>query len=418
VSTALKGDLNHANPANRANALRSLIKSEIDRSVIEGITLNKLKDDPSEEVKVAAAYVAGEMEFIELGSEILKQLKNSQNPSHIRVYLWALAKLRHTEAVDTILGIIVNPQLRDTEAGGGIFDLLKGRFDKSSLEYPPNRTYTPIQALRKLNVPFEIAAKTRELLIKYKAWSKTTATKEQRECYATLCAVALRYRDVESVPILLETSKYPDFLAADSPYVKVWYDFISYESITTSNDIRKEGDTSLFDDEDLAGLSPIDSRGASVADSAIPSAQFLSGRYSRHSNRLISNKFLLQLKPVFEMVFNQTSEQVEKNNPKYDPGSRFNFYPVPMIRTDVFSLLSRMPLEAKQLELLILRGFQDKDPFVREETARMVGVYKLKQFGQNIVQLIKDFNDNGIRHIEIACGALRELQIETKMCPK
>ena len=121
------------------------------------------------------------------------------------------------------------------------------------------------------------------------------------------------------------------------------------------------------------------------------------------------------------MIFNQTSEQAEKNSPKYDPQSRLtylSYHPVPMIRADVFSLLSRMPLAAKQLEILILRGFQDKDPFVREEAARIVGMYKLKKFAQNIILLIKDFNDNGIRHIEIACSALKELQMETKICPK
>jgi hypothetical protein len=417
VTAALKSDLTHANPSNRAEALRSLVKSEIDRGVIEGITLNKLKDDPSEDVKVAAAYVAGEMEFIDLGSEIHKQLKLSQNANHIRVYLWALARLRHSEAVDTILSIIVNPKLRVTEAAPTLLESLKN----DSFEHAyPNHTYTPVQALRKLNVPFEIAAKTRELLIRYKSWSKKTATKEQRECYASLCAVALRYRDMESVPLLVETAKNPDFLTVDSPYLKYWYDFIAYESITNSNDIRKEGegDDFVFDDDGISGLSPIDSTGVSVMDAAVPKVQFESGMYSRHSNRLISSKFLLKLKPVFEMIFNQTSEQAEKNSPKYDPLSTVHYDPVPMVRADVFSLLSRMPVESKQREILILRGFQDKDPRVREEAARIVGVYKLEKFAPNIILLIKNFNDNGIRHIEIACAALRELRAETKMCPR
>lgn len=421
VTAALKNDLTHANPSNRAEALRSLVKSEIDRSVIEGITLNKLKDDPSEEVKVAAAYVAGEMEFIELGSEIHKQLKLSQNANHIKVYLWALAKLRHSEAVDTILSIIVNPKLRVTEAEPTLLERINLSLKNGSFENTyPNHTYTPVQVLRKLNVPFEIAAKTRELLIRYKSWSKKTATKEQRECYASLCAVALRYRDIESVPLLLETAKNPDFLAADSPYLKYWYDFIAYESITNSNDIRKEGEGKdfVFDNDDISGLSRIDSTGVSVMDAAVPKAQFESGMYSRHSNRLISNKFLLELKPVFEMIFNQTSEQAERNSPKYDPLSRLHYDPVPMVRADVFSLLSRMPHAAKQLEILILRGFQDSDPRVREEAARIVGVYKLKKFAPNVILLIKYFNDNGIRHIEIACAALKELRAETKMCPR
>jgi hypothetical protein len=316
----LKDALTHANPTIRAYALRQFIDSNTNRDVVEGILRNKLEKDPSEEVRVAAAYVAARLGFKELGVAVLSQLKITQDANAVKIYCWALATLQCTDAVESLFKTLFNLTLSTSS----------NRFE----DYPWKYKYTPDQALIKLELSKDVSAKAREYFLKYRNWSRKNATNDQSERFSKLCWIMLKYKDANSIPMLLEVVREAQFLPLDNPQREVWNDFIISESESTPNS-------------------------------------------------LINDDFMLGLRPAFEIIFNLKGEK---------PAERYldrRYYSGLTARYAAFSILCRMPLKKRQLEDLLLRGFQDKDVAVRVEAARIASILNLEEFIPQIVFLLK-----------------------------
>ena len=223
-SEQLRRALTHIRPTIRAYALRQLIEANVNRSVAEGILRSKLESDPSDEVKLSAAYVAARLQFSILGNDILSQLKATKDAEAIRIYCWALAELHCADAVDWLLNILLNSA------------------------YPPfghdNYAWkyhnTPKEALIRIGPDKEVSTKAREAFFKHRAWSSKAATEDQLQRYSELLEILLKYRDMKVVPFLVELIGAPEFYRSSNPLYRVWSDFAIDES--NANGDRLAGD--------------------------------------------------------------------------------------------------------------------------------------------------------------------------------
>jgi HEAT repeat protein len=231
-SEELKRALMHIRPTIRSYAVRQLIVANVGRSVAEGILRSKLENDPSDEVKLSAAYVAARLRISELGNSILSQLKATKDGEAIRIYCWALAELHCTDAVDLLLNILLNSA------------------------YPPfghvNYAWeyhdTPKEALIKIGPDKEASTKAREAFFKYRAWSSKVATKDQLYRYSELLEILLKYRDMKVVPFLVDLISAPEFYRSSNALYRVWSEFAIEES-------NSNGDR-LVRDEFILALRP------------------------------------------------------------------------------------------------------------------------------------------------------------------
>jgi hypothetical protein len=339
----LKTALTHISPTIRSYALRQLIDSKINKNIVEGILRAKLENDPNEEVKIAAAYVAARLCIRDLGRNILDQLKTTRDANAIEIYCWALAELQCADAIDWFFNALFNLNLSSS-------------FDSYGREYH----YTPEEALVEIalsNVPM----KGREAFFKYRSWAGAGATEEQCRRFSKLSWILLKYRDINSIHLLLEIVREPRFFHLDNPLYRVLSDFIIDESNT-------------------------------------------------NPESLINDEFTLGLRPAFERVFDfQDPRPIGKDS------SSYGYFLSP--RSFAFSLLCRMPLEKQNLKYLLLRGFQDKDMQVRVEASNIAGILKLKEFVPRIISLLEGL-DKGDWPTSWLCKSLEKLGTSHKDCSK